>query len=661
MTAWGAKPINLDSPEFLYECCCVDQAAGMTRGEVNRALESAGIRSEDVVRAEGQHRFSIDDFTQILLSSGSKMQRTVPHALRGLLLGQLLHLEQAFLDGNWLQRQCDEFNARRNEGEFELAPNLYGINNFIVKPVTQPGDCEARMLGDFPSTTVKSSYAELLNSNGCYVHYFVSHTWSHEFRFTVQALHKWARRQVAMGVCSCLARVSYWMCLFALNQHEPAKEVGDSPLTGPFNLAIQHALHGAVMVLDERAEPFDRIWCLFEVNQFHQKAIEFTLITHDGCLQREASEARAHMLAAIGDKLSAVSMHEARCSVVEDKHMILSIAADKHCRELWKEFTLSDVVEKCKSGELRLDENDFLEFNVMVSRILATPLLQMRLEQNDPNGALQCIGLGAETTRADLECIKQLGGDLFSPVSTRFSFGCKCSPVHVAAFFGDVSSLLYLLELRADVECTNELGATPLLWAAAAGSMYTLEVLLDKSADIHAKCQLGAPVMHWASRFGSEEVVRRLLKIQGIHLQLSIQDYGGHTPLHWASKCNDVGLAQALLEHRAEGETLDRTGRTPLQHSVILGKVEMAELLLESSADLASSQSCTELILQAPRSQQQSMIRVLTKHTGWEIALDTRETERSLARESSFEHRSPLNLKISSKWSLQESCPRKRT
>ena len=54
--------------------------------------------------------------------------------------------------------------------------------------------------------------------------------------------------------------VVFWICLFALNQHQAAMEVGSSPELGPFNAALAKARWGAVMVLDEFAQPFKRVW-----------------------------------------------------------------------------------------------------------------------------------------------------------------------------------------------------------------------------------------------------------------------------------------------------------------------------------------------------------------------------------------------------------------
>ena len=105
------------------------------------------------------------------------------------------------------------------------------------------------------------SFAQLMNNYGCQCDFFVSHCWSHPFTKTLVALDSSAKR------CEDVAakNVAFWICLFALNQHDLSGELAGCELARmPFAYGLSKALRGAVMVLDERAEPFRRIWCLYE-------------------------------------------------------------------------------------------------------------------------------------------------------------------------------------------------------------------------------------------------------------------------------------------------------------------------------------------------------------------------------------------------------------
>ena len=83
--------------------------------------------------------------------------------------------------------------------------------------------------------------------------------------------------------------VTFWICLFALDQHRPSEEVGKSLDDAPFNRALEQAKHGMVMVLDEAVQPFKRIWCLYEVQRSHELAKKLEIVTENGTPQ----EARA--------------------------------------------------------------------------------------------------------------------------------------------------------------------------------------------------------------------------------------------------------------------------------------------------------------------------------------------------------------------------------
>ena len=84
---------------------------------------------------------------------------------------------------------------------------------------------------------------------------------------------------------SSVEDVAFWICLFALDQHKLAEELGCSPERGPFFAALAKASNGVVMVLDSQIHPFRRIWCLFEVSCIHKaKGKSFCLTTDEGPL-----------------------------------------------------------------------------------------------------------------------------------------------------------------------------------------------------------------------------------------------------------------------------------------------------------------------------------------------------------------------------------------
>lgn len=59
-------------------------------------------------------------------------------------------------------------------------------------------------------------------------------------------------------------QASYWICGYANRQHSLESEIGDDPEQSSFRKAMNLA-DGVLLLLDENATPFTRIWCDFEV------------------------------------------------------------------------------------------------------------------------------------------------------------------------------------------------------------------------------------------------------------------------------------------------------------------------------------------------------------------------------------------------------------
>eukprot|EP00435_Cladocopium_sp_Y103_P002060 s2342_g1.t1 len=140
----------------------------------------------------GQQRITKAVIARVVFA---RLHRVVPHSLRGMALGQLQHLEEVFVKSGWLAGQCASC------------------------PVTAAG------------------YSLLFDQHVT-------------LGSTLLALRLWAAkgfRNFAQHPDS----VVFWICLFALNQHAVAEEVGQKPMQGPFNAALAQAAGGAVMAADD--------------------------------------------------------------------------------------------------------------------------------------------------------------------------------------------------------------------------------------------------------------------------------------------------------------------------------------------------------------------------------------------------------------------------
>jgi uncharacterized protein len=83
--------------------------------------------------------------------------------------------------------------------------------------------------------------------------------------------------------------------------------------------------------------------------------------------------------------------------------------------------------------------------------------------------------------------------------------------------------------------------------------------------------------------------VRLLLVLLGVTLAAAAPQVDGTTPLHWASRNDDVATARRLLDAGADAKAVNRYGVTPLALACTNGSAAMVRLLLEHGADANSA------------------------------------------------------------------------
>ena len=95
--------------------------------------------------------------------------------------------------------------------------------------------------------------------------------------------------------------------------------------------------------------------------------------------------------------------------------------------------------------------------------------------------------------RRKIELLAAAGADI-NVVCSDFFAGCSgVTPLHCADDFNkdDVSGTEELLRLGADVHKGDDIGQTPLHYAASYGLTKKIEVLVKGGADMHKKCAKG--------------------------------------------------------------------------------------------------------------------------------------------------------------------------
>ncbi|KAF8489917.1 hypothetical protein F5888DRAFT_1147957 [Russula emetica] len=134
------------------------------------------------------------------------------------------------------------------------------------------------------------------------------------------------------------------------------------------------------------------------------------------------------------------------------------------------------------------------------------------------------------------------------------------TPLHSAAYYGDVEMVRELLDLEADVNVRNERGETSLVYISltppADRNVPTSPILLgiiaqlflDRGADIDAQTNNGQTPLHFAVNLGCIEVVRVLLE-HGANV--GAEDEQGRTPFTLAKEYEYDKIMKLLLEHGA--------------------------------------------------------------------------------------------------------------
>ena len=527
-----------------------------------------------------------------------------------MALGQLHHLEALFIRTGWLSARCESFNAENADAiaegkKFRQDSNLYALDTFVVTPMSKPGICGAREHNEHQTIAEAdgiSSFSELVNPFGLFVHCFVSHFWGHDFTSTVTALDLWADANYNKMTSEKDALV-FWICLFALNQHDVAEEVGENPQQGPFNAALAQATGGAVMVLDEKVKPFSRIWCLFEVSRLKDLQRPFELICSEGSLSHPENgghQVSTKMLEATCRALWNMSAAKAESSVAKDKYQIWAETADESFRgaiqgfgaECWFNAQGADVLAGV-----------FSNFDRYMKSLLSTAMLKILMTRGEYASASTCCLQGAD---ASSEQLTQICGSYSAATERRVWLNSMLLQA------SNASMAKLLLEQGADAAAANNDGSTALMLAALGGHAALIQLLLQHDADVAAADNDGDTALSFAARGGHEAVAQLLLQ-HGADATAANND--GTTALMYAAEGGHEAVAQLLLQHGADVAAANNDGLTALMCAAGGGHEAVAQLLLQHGADVkaAGSNGATALMC-AAEGGHEAVAQLLLQH-----------------------------------------------
>ena len=530
-----------------------------------------------------------------------------------MALGQLHHLEALFIRTGWLSARCESFNTQNARAiakgkKFRQDSNLYALDTFVVTPMSKPGICGAREHDEHQTIAEAdgiSSFSELVNPFGLFVHSFVSHFWGHDFTSTVTALDLWADANYNKMTSEKDALV-FWICLFALNQHDVAEEVGENPQQGPFNAALAQATGGAVMVLDEEVKPFSRIWCLFEASRLKDLQRPFELICSEGSLSQPENgghQVSTKMLEATCRALWNMSASKAESSVAKDKYQIWSETANESIRGPIKgvgaEGFFNWFIDQHGADELA---GFFSNFDQYMKSLLSTAMLKILMARGDFASASTCCLQGADASSEQLTKICS-----YSAATERRVW---LNSMLLQAWNASMAKLL--LEQGADVAAADNDGDTALSFAARGGHEAVAQLLLQHGADATAANNDGTTALMYAAEGGHEAVAQLLLQ-HGADVAAAMHD--GLTALMCAAGGGHEAVAELLLQHGADVTAAMHDGSTALMLAAFGGHEAVAQLLLQHGADArAAMHDGRTALMIARRNHHEAVARLFREH-----------------------------------------------
>jgi len=188
-----------------------------------------------------------------------------------------------------------------------------------------------------------------------------------------------------------------------------------------------------------------------------------------------------------------------------------------------------------------------------------------------------------------LEFFRKSPDDLRNAIDPTMKTG-----LHLAAREGHTALVEILIQKGFNVNARDRTLKTPLHYACLYGHEVIADVLLKNKADINARDVSGRTAFHYACAGVSPRIITLLL---GTKPELvNDPDHNGRTGLFYAiynSSQKQVDIIRTILEHKADINYQDESGRTALHHASESGRSRAIPILVQKGADIGIREHVT--------------------------------------------------------------------
>jgi uncharacterized protein len=198
------------------------------------------------------------------------------------------------------------------------------------------------------------------------------------------------------------------------------------------------------------------------------------------------------------------------------------------------------------------------------------------------SAALMAPGLATADARQDffkaiaIDDVTSMRSAMLRGTSANARDGEGSPAVVVAAREKAWNALRALAELRGtDVEATDRLESTALMYAALHGELPAVQFLVSRGAEVNRP---GWTALHYAAANGHVDVVRYLLER---HAYLDAESPNRTTPLMMAARQGKPSMVDLLLEEGADPTIRNQSGLTAADYARGAGDERLASLLAE--------------------------------------------------------------------------------